>query len=331
MALMPPVAVVTGSVINTNGTLTFGYPARPGPFGENTGPADYTNSVGHTAYAEGLQASLAFPSGFSLTFNSSTITFTYLGTSPIPANTKVQLQLDTVGQNESISPFTKYPDSSYIAKSGVAADASSQSPVSPAFVGLSTRVQDALPIYVNLGSPATASATAVVNAQARTGGANQVNTYNVSLDSPRTLQYVSSNVGDTTQTVIVAGQDEYGVALTEKITLNGTTVVHGKKAFAKVFSDTVSANLTGNLSIGSDTGLGLPATLLAVGYVATLIVAGTVTAVGSQFAAAVTSAPSNTTGDIRGTLTPTTVPNGTNSYEIFMYAPVLSAAVGPQA
>src|SRR5260370_1162471 len=169
MALMPPVAVVTGAAVATNGTLTFAYPARPGPYAEATLAGDYVGSVGHSAYAEGLQAALAFPVGFSLTFNASNITFTYLGVSTIPANTRVQLQLDTIGQNESVGPFTKYPNSVYLSGGGAPGDAASQTPVSPAYAGLSTRVQDALPVYVNLGSPALASTTAVVNAAARTG------------------------------------------------------------------------------------------------------------------------------------------------------------------
>lgn len=335
MALMPPVSVTTGAAVSTNGTLTFGYPARPAPFGENTLAGDYAGSVGHAAYAEGLQSALMYQRDFTLTFNATNITFTYLGTSIIPANTKVQLQLDTIGQNESVGPFTKYPDSAYLSKSGAPGDASSQSPVSPAFAGLSTRVQDALPIYVNLGSPLAASATAVVNAQPRTGGAAQVTTYAapVALDTPRTLQYVSSGVGDTTQTVLVTGVDEYGVTLHEQITLNGTTVVHGKKAFAKVISDQVSANLAGNLSIGSDVAVGLPAMLLGTSkaYVVAEIVNGAVVTTGT-FVAASTAQPTNTTGDIRGTYQPASAfAGGTASYEIFMWAPVLSSALVPQA
>lgn len=332
MALMPPVAVVTGAAVATNGTLTFPYPARPGPFSEATLAGDYVGSIGHTAYAEGLQASLTFPVGFSLAFNSGNITFTYLGTSTIPANTKVQLQLDTIGQNESVGPFTKYPNSNYLASTGAPGDAASQTPVSPAFGGLSTRVQDALPIYVNLGSPVLASATAVVNAAARVG-TNLLTTYAaaVMLDTPRNLQYVSSNAGDTTQTVIVTGFDEYNVAMTEKVTLNGTTPVPGKKAFKSVTSDTTSATLAGNLSIGSGALVGLPAMLLGTtkGYLVTEIVNGTVVATGTIVAAA-TGTPSNTTGDVRGTYTSVTAFNGSNSYELFYFAPVL-AGVATQA
>ena len=80
----------------------------------------------------------------------------------------------------------------------------------------------------------------------------------VVLDVPRNLQLVSSNAGDTTQTVTCYGYDQYNQAMTETITLNGTTPVYGNKAFKYVWQVIVNTLLAGNLSVGLGTGLGLP-------------------------------------------------------------------------
>lgn len=168
-------------------------------------------------------------------------------------------------------------------------------------------------------APAAASATYYVNAQAVAGAGNVATiAQNKSPDVPRTLQYVSSNAGDTTQTVIVTGQDQYLATMTEKVTLNGVTVVHGQKAFWAISTVAVSAALAGNLSVGTDNGLGLPVALDIGGFMpgtSAKNVSGTVSTDAGTVAYAARTLPAlNTSGDVRGTYTPAAAPNGTNKY-----------------
>ena len=76
----------TTAAIATNGTITFGYPTRWGTAPDVTTQGDFIGSYGHQAFAEGLQTLLNSPKDFTLTFGNTNITFTYLGTTSIPAN-----------------------------------------------------------------------------------------------------------------------------------------------------------------------------------------------------------------------------------------------------
>lgn len=129
------------------------------------------------------------------------------------------------------------------------------------------------------------------------------------LDVPRSLQMVSSNAGDTTQVVTVRGFDEYGEALTETRTLNGTTIVNFLKAF-KTITQVVSATLSaGNVTMGTSTRLGLPFRMR-VGDLVTAKADNAVDVPGT-ITVADTAVPTAATGDIRGTLIFNTAPNGT--------------------
>lgn len=132
------------------------------------------------------------------------------------------------------------------------------------------------------------------------------------LDVPRSLQMASSNAGDTTQTVTVRGTDTVGRAVTETRTLNGTTAVNFQKAFKTVTRVSVSAAMTGNLTVGTNNRLGVPARIR-VGDVLLLKVNDAVPEAGT-IVAGDTATPTATTGDPCGTIQPTTAPNGTNVY-----------------
>lgn len=284
--------------VATNGTIAFTL-SNASQWGQ------VSQQGGHKMYSRGLQALLSFDTGdFTLSASGATVTATYKGTTSIPANTLVELQLDAPGPDNWISPETFTQN------------------IKDAYGNIRATMPNVA--RVAFGAPAAASATTVVNAAARTG-ANTLTTYTtpVVLDVPRTLAYVSSNVGDTTQTVTVRGTDEYGVALTETVTLNGTTSVAGKKAFKTVISDTVSATLTGTLSIGTNAGgFGLPfflpgGTTAAIGYVLKEAMDGTTPTAGTAIGGDLTVATA-TTKDVRGVYTPNTAPNAAHIYEVFV-------------
>lgn len=68
----------------------------------------------------------------------------------------------------------------------------------------------------------------------------------------RRLVAVSSNNADTTQKITYVGADRYGNALTETDTLNGTTAVQTQQDFLTVTSVSVSAAMTGNITVGTN-------------------------------------------------------------------------------
>lgn len=117
---------------------------------------------------------------------------------------------------------------------------------------------------VILGTPAALDADGIAAAQAVAGAAD------LTLDgalisggvltnaTPRGVQAVSSSASDTTKTLTFYGTDVYNRALVERITLNGTNAVAGKKAFKTVTRVAVSAACVGNVSAGTTDVLGLP-------------------------------------------------------------------------
>lgn len=182
---------------------------------------------------------------------------------------------------------------------------------------------------ISLGAPAAASATSVAAAQAVVGAGNA--TINGALatagvattDVPRNLQIVSSNAGDTTQTVTATGKDVYGQTMTELIALNGTTPVLGVKAFKSISQLAVSAALVGNLSVGTGGKLGLPYRPVVGGFVRGRLNEDTADA--GTYVAPIRTTSTTTTVDVRGTYAPAGALNGANVYTV-----VFASANGPE-
>jgi len=128
----------------------------------------------------------------------------------------------------------------------------------------------------------------------------------------RALQYVSSSASDSTATLTVAGYDVFGIPMTETITLNGTSVVNGKKAFKFINSVTTGvATLVGNVSVGTTDTFGINFRADSFSYLQ-IAVSDTVITANTGFTKAdITPVATATTGDVRGTYTAQTAPDGT--------------------
>jgi hypothetical protein len=63
------------------------------------------------------------------------------------------------------------------------------------------------------------------------------------------VEILSSNAGDTTQTVTVYGRLASGVIDSEALSLNGTTVVSGAKSFERIMKVVVNAAHTGTITV----------------------------------------------------------------------------------
>lgn len=194
----------------------------------------------------------------------------------------------------------------------------------PVTVGLANRVGTAkgggygvstAPINIYKITPAAAAANNIVAAQAIAGAANA--TINgalatsgvATLDVPRTIQVVSSNAADITQTVTVTGTDTFGVTVVETTTLNGTDIKYMKKAFKTVTRIAVSAAMTGNITAGTTDIFGL--NHYTAGRYGDLTFWDTAFVTTGTFTAGVTTSPATaTTGDVRGTYWPASASDG---------------------
>ena len=190
-------------------------------------------------------------------------------------------------------------------------------------------------VYIYDAVPATLSATAVCAAQAvAAAGYATINGASASggvatFDYARIVSFVSSNAGDTTQTVTVTGTDYWGQAQTQTVTLTGTTTVNSTKTFKTITAVYVSAALTGNLSVGNGDVFGLPYKVTDAGYLLRTGWANAVADNAGTFVAAVTTTPSATTGDVRGTFAPTTAANG--SRRLVIAIGLTASQAGPNA
>ena len=190
--------------------------------------------------------------------------------------------------------------------------------------------------YIFDAVPVAKSATAVCAAQAiLAAGAATINGASASggvatFDYARAVNVDSTNVGDTTQTVTVTGTDYWGQAQTEAIAMNGTTAVAGKKAFKTITSVIVSAALAGNLTVGNEDIFGLPYRVTDAGYLFRTGWAGAVANDSTAtFVAADTATATATTGDVRGTIAPSSAANGTRRLVIGIA--LTGAQAGPNA
>jgi hypothetical protein len=160
---------------------------------------------------------------------------------------------------------------------------------------------------VNFGAPTAASANNVANAvNMTTAGTTDLSAV-LPLPEPygRTVSYVAAAA--STGTVNLNGYDYLGQPMSEQITLNGATPVAGKKAFKYFRNVTYTASAT-TLSIGSAASLGLPYKAVRCQFETAN---QALVAPGTLVAPVLTDPQTATTGDPRGTYTPTTAFDGT--------------------
>lgn len=194
---------------------------------------------------------------------------------------------------------------------------------------------DAVPVAKNTTGLAAAQARGAAGDMTLTAGTGvtaSVDAFGVTrlvMDVARCVDVVSANVGDTTQTVTVYGYDQYGQAMTQAVTLNGTTRVATTKAFKSVYRIAVSAATAGNISAGTTDTIGLPCRLLSKDYVVGSNFNATAVALSAYTAAVTTDPATTTTGDVRGTIALPSAADGTKRLVAAIAMPAI--AVGPQA
>lgn len=287
------VSGVTASAIATGGTLTITYP---------TGTSRGTFAYGTRHRLSVLGKVFSAPEDMTIAFGASSAVITYNGTTTIPAGRAFTAQFDSPGEvNDVLKAATAYP----------------------------IYTPGALAIW-NLGSPTALAATSVCAAQAVAGAvALTINgtkatssVYSAQCPTGRALKVVSAGAGDTTQTLAITGTDMYGQTMRETIALNGTTIVSGKKAFATVTSVVASAATAGNISVGDTDILGLPSYLPVATYILKELTDNAAPTAGTTVAGLVlTTKPTATTADVRGTYLPNQATDGSKNYVLVMALP----------
>ena len=177
------------------------------------------------------------------------------------------------------------------------------------------------PVLVELGVLAALDVNGILLAQDMTVAGETTtfeSAYSRSVMGPYGRSITIDSDGATTSEISVTGRDYLGQPMVETRDLNGTTQVEFTKAFAWIEKISWEA-VAQDLIVGWNNVIGLPYNTQAIahelidaagaGYVAV----GT----GATFAAAVVTDPATAAlGDVRGTVVPNDIPDGTSAYKL---------------
>ena len=177
-------------------------------------------------------------------------------------------------------------------------------------------VYEATPVAIDPNGIATSQAVAAPGDLTLDGAL--VTSGVATMDIPRNVTLVSDSGTDSTQVATVTGNDVYGIALVEDITLTGTSTAQGLKAFKTVSQVAIDGTCVGSLLCGSGDKFGLPYRITVPGSLqafwdATWNSGSGTTTVGSAATATAT------TGDVRGTYLPATESDGTRTLALWIY------------
>ena len=150
----------------------------------------------------------------------------------------------------------------------------------------------------------------------------------VQMDCPRALS-VSLVTGGTARAYTISGYDYYGQPMTEVITSVAAATTNGKKAFYQVASIVGAGGSVTAITIGTTQLIGLPVRVIDGAYIGHVGWSGGFAIDTGTFAAAVQTAATSTTGDVRGTFSPSTAPDGIKRLVLGILLPAI--AVGPNA
>lgn len=187
----------------------------------------------------------------------------------------------------------------------------------------------------NISVAATYSGAASAVIAAGTGTTSVVRadgTTVVQVDVPRALSITIGTGTITNRTVTISGYDYYGQAMSEAIATGTTqsTTVNGKKAFYQISGATVSGSVGGTVAIGTTDIFGSPVRFTDRGYLDSVGWNNTLAEDAATTVVADTTSPATTTtGDVRGTVQPSSASDGTKRLVVGVYLPGI--AVGPNA
>ncbi len=178
-------------------------------------------------------------------------------------------------------------------------------------------------------TPAAISATNIATSQSISGATAAVLTAGtgvtsttlftntvLSLDVPRNVRITSAG-DDSGITFAVVGYDVYNKVVRETITGANAGVASGKKAFKYIRSITSYGSTAAAITIGVGDVLGLPFRIADINNVVKVSWASALADDASTVVAAVDSTATATTGDVRGTIVPSSATNATRKLIVY--------------
>ena len=148
------------------------------------------------------------------------------------------------------------------------------------------------------------------------------------VDVPRAVSVTQVAAG-TARVFTVTGTDYYGQAMSEAITSVAGSTVNGKKAFFQITSIAVSGATTTAVTVGTADVFGAPVKFSNKGYIARCGWDDTLAEDAATVVDAVSTTPSTTTGDVRGTVTPSSAADGAKRLVVAIL--LTGIQVGPNA
>ena len=178
--------------------------------------------------------------------------------------------------------------------------------------------------YSNPTTYIMTAVTATTATLTTTAGAAVVTT----AGTPTGLTYT---LGASPVVLTVSGFDYYGQAMSEAITSSAavSTTVAGKKAFYQISTIAIAGPTGTAVTFGTTQLLGLPVRVIDGGYLCHVGWNGSFTVDAGTLAVAVTTTATTTTGDVRGTFSPSSAPDGIK--RLVLGIMLSGIAVGPNS
>lgn len=196
-------------------------------------------------------------------------------------------------------------------------------------------VWDTVPLTKGAANIAAAAVwTSTVTLTAGTGVTSTTNaagTTVLQLDVPRVVTVTTGAGSPTTRNVTVSGFDIYGQAMSEVIATGtvASTTTAGKKAFYQISSATISGSPVVTVSIGTGDVFGCPVRFTNRGYLDRVGWNNVLAEDAATVAVADTATATTTTGDVRGTVAPSSAADGAKRLVVGVLLTALAA--GPNA
>lgn len=196
-------------------------------------------------------------------------------------------------------------------------------------------VWDSVPLAKGNANIAAASVwTSTITLTAGTGVTSTTNaagTAVLQLDVPRNVTVTLGAGSPTTRNVTISGFDVYGQAMTETIATGTTqsTTVAGKKAFSQISGATISGSPVVTVSVGTGDVFGCPVRFPNKGYLARVGWNDVLAEDAATVVVADATTATATTGDVRGTVAPSSAADGSKRLVVAVLLPAIAA--GPNA
>jgi len=196
-------------------------------------------------------------------------------------------------------------------------------------------VWDSVPLAKGNANIAAASVwTSTITLTAGTGVTSTTNaagTAVLQLDVPRNVTVTLGAGSPTTRNVTISGFDVYGQAMTETIATGTTqsTTVAGKKAFYQISGATISGSPVVTVSVGTGDVFGCPVRFPNKGYLARVGWNDVLAEDAATVVVADATTATATTGDVRGTVAPSSAADGSKRLVVAVLLPAIAA--GPNA